>query len=208
MASEEERQGGRSLGSAFSIKSVIKALSGSRHRSPSKTPPRSSSPEQLGVENAEENYLHTAVFPPEEFFNGMERQEGLSSSIPRFRSASEPDFSNLAIRQESDRIRSPRSAKTDERKVEASLASGIRYSEKRSILPSSEIRLNDPASAPTFSPMHALRDDPSPFPRFQREDTPVRAGDQRVEDYGRMYHHPNARDSWDHYSGYPSQDPF
>ena len=71
MASGEDRQGGRSLGSSFSMKLMIKALSG-RHGSPPKTPSGSPSPEPRGEERAE-TFVSTEIFPPEGFFDGMER---------------------------------------------------------------------------------------------------------------------------------------
>ena len=65
MASGEDRQGGRPLGSSFSMKSMLKALSG-RPGSPPKTPSGSPSPEPRGEESAE-TFMSTEIFPPEGF---------------------------------------------------------------------------------------------------------------------------------------------
>jgi hypothetical protein len=138
----------------------------------------------------------TEIFPPEGFFDGMERQEELMGLIPEFRPEDNSNVFNLEPRTRSDQIRSLRGSETDERKVAAPLASGIRYPENQSILSSSEIRSN----VPMFPPTHAPRDDSSPHPHFHRFDGP------RVEDYGRVFRQPNATDGWGHYSGYPSQD--
>ena len=67
----------------------------------------------------------------------------LTGLIPGFlRPEDNPTAFNLDSRTRSDQIRSPRGSETDERKVEAPLASGIRYPENQSILSSSEIRSN------------------------------------------------------------------
>ncbi len=88
MASGEDRQGGRSLGSSFSVRSMIKALSG-RQGSPPKTPSGSPSPEPRGEESAE-TIVPTEIFPPEGFFDGMERQEELTGLIPEVRPEDNP----------------------------------------------------------------------------------------------------------------------
>ena len=150
MASGKDRQGGRSLGSSFSMRSMIKALSG-RQGSPPKTPSGSPSPKPRGEESAE-TIVPTEIFPPEGFFDGMERQEELMGLIPEFRPEDNSNVFNLEPRTRSDQIRSPRGSETDERKVEAPLASGIRYPENQSILSSSEIRSNVQMFPSTHAP--------------------------------------------------------
>ncbi len=65
------------------MRSMIKALSGRQGSSP-KTPSGSPSPEPRGEESAE-TIVPTEIFPPEGFFDGMERQEELMGLIPEFR---------------------------------------------------------------------------------------------------------------------------
>ena len=128
----------------------------------------------------------------------MERQEEPAGLIPGFRPEDNSNAFNLESRTRSAQIRSMRGSETGERKMEAPVASGIRYADSHSILSSSEFRSN----VPMLTSTHAPRNDSSPLPHFHRFEGP------RVEDYGSVYHQSNAKDAWGHYSGYPPQDQF
>jgi hypothetical protein len=63
--------------------------------------------------------VSTEIFPPEGFFDGMERQEEHTGSVPGFlRPGDNPNAFNLESRMRSDQIRSLRGSETDERKTD------------------------------------------------------------------------------------------
>ncbi len=153
--------------------------------------------------------MHTEFFPSEGFFADG-RQERISAPFPEIHHEGESNTSKLEIlpkpeeiRSKSPKIRSLRGSETESVNMETAFHPELRYPERRSFQPSSEIRLKMNESPLSTRP--ALRDDPGPLPWFsQRVDTPVRVGDLREEDYGRMYHQTTS--GGDHYAGYPTQD--
>ena len=172
---------------------MIKALSGRRPQSSPETPPlRSPSPDRQRGGSSEPD-LHTEFFPSEGFFTDG-RKERILAPFPEIHHEGESNASKLEIlpkpeeiRSKSPKIRSLRGAETGNVNMETAFQQELRYPERHSFQPSSEIHLKMNESP--LSPRPALRGDPGPIPWFsQRVDTPVRVGDIREEDYGRMYH--------------------
>jgi hypothetical protein len=132
MASEEGGQVGRASRLLSTAKSMVKALSGGRPGSPPNTPPKSSSPDHLGGENADVYRYGGDLLnsTPEDLFMGMAYREGISSPVPEMHrenesAAFDPEIGlrSEEIRSKSPKIRSLRGKEAEERKVEASFIS-------------------------------------------------------------------------------------